>query len=52
MYRGIGPEAGTVVTKDQAFDYAIERCLNGTEEEKEEFVDWYYTGNWIEEEDD
>lgn len=56
MFKGIGPEAGTAVTKDQAFDYALERCLHGTEEEQEEFKEvflgWYYSGNWIEEEDE
>ena len=50
-YKGIGPEAGTIVEEDQAYQYALERCANATLEEKQEFVDWYYSGNWAEMED-
>ena len=56
MYLGIGPEKGTVVRDEQAFDYALERCTKGTLLEQEEFkemlVDWYFSGNWIHKEDD
>lgn len=51
MYRGIGPEAGTIVEEEQAYHYALERCLGGAPEEQKEFremlVEWYYSGNWI-----
>ena len=51
-YKGIGPEAGTIVEEDQAYQYALERCLHGTQQDQEEFkemlVDWYYSGNWDE----
>lgn len=51
-YIGIGPEDGTVVLAEDAYKYALERCLNGTPEEQEEFKkmleEWYYSGNWIE----
>ena len=54
-FRGIGPEAGTVVAHEQAYDYALERCLCGTKEDQAEFkemlVEWFYSGNWIEEEE-
>ena len=50
-YKGIGPEAGTIVEEDQAYQYALERCMNATPEEKEEFVNWYHSGNWAEMED-
>lgn len=54
VYRGIGPEEGTIVTEEEAFDYALERCLKGTEEDQEEFrkepVEWFFSGNWIDEE--
>ena len=50
-YKGIGPEAGTIVEEDQAYQYALERSANATPEEKQEFVDWYYSGNWAEMED-
>ncbi len=48
-------EMGThvFVPEEDAFDYALDRCLNGTEEEQKEFkemlVDWFYSGNWVEE---
>lgn len=45
-------EIGTniFVPERNAFDFAIERILGGTEEEKEEFIEWFYSGNWIKEE--
>lgn len=33
-YLGIGPEKGTVVEEDQAFEYALERGLKGTHFQK------------------
>ena len=49
-YEGIGPEQGTIVAEDEAFPYALERCLKGTESDKQEFremlVEWFYSGNW------
>ena len=54
-YIGIGPEDGTVVEDNQEFDYALERCLNGAPDEQKEFremlVEWFYSGNWVKEED-
>lgn len=54
IYRGIGPEEDTIVAVDEAYDYALERCLKGTEEDRKEFrkelVEWFFSGNWIEEE--
>ena len=46
-WEGVGPEDGKIVDDDVAFKYALERCENGTKEEKEEFVEWFYSGNWI-----
>lgn len=50
-YEGIGPEQGTVVSQEDAYSYALERCLSGTEDDKQEFremlVEWFYSGNWI-----
>ncbi len=38
------------VPEDEAYEYALERCLNGSEEEQKEFkemlVEWFYSGNW------
>lgn len=51
LYEGIFSERGNYVEDDEAFEYALERCLHGNEDEKKEFkemlVEWYYSGNWI-----
>lgn len=50
-YQGVGPETGIFVTAEDAYAYAIERCLYGSREERRDFkqmlVEWYYSGNWI-----
>jgi hypothetical protein len=55
-YEGIGPEQGTVVNDEDAYAYALERCLSGTEEDKQEFkemlVEWFYSGNWARREEE
>lgn len=42
---------GTFVSEERAYEYALERCLRGTEEDRREFkemlVEWFYSGNWI-----
>lgn len=44
---------GNFVPQSEAYEYALERCLSGTEEEQKEFkemlVEWFYSGNWIKE---
>lgn len=58
FYRGMTGtlEEGLIVEEEQAFDYALERCLSGTQEDRKEFremlVEWFYSGNWIEEDED
>lgn len=53
-YIGIGPEEGNFIPAESAFEYALERCTHGTLDDKKEFremlVEWFYSGNWIEEE--
>lgn len=55
FYKGTGPEAGKVVAKEDAYRYAMERCLHGLLEEQAEFKkmleEWYFSGNWNLEED-
>ena len=53
-YKGIGPEKGKTVPEEEAYDYALDRCLNGEEHEefREMLVEWYFSGNWIKEEED
>lgn len=54
-WRGIGPESGTIINDDIAFQYALERCLQGTPEEQQEFrgmlIEWFYALSdfWIRE---
>lgn len=52
-YMGIGPEDGIFVSCDTAFEYALERCIHGTTDDKREFremlTEWFYSGNWIKE---
>ncbi|WP_162858234.1 hypothetical protein [Mediterraneibacter massiliensis] len=54
MYIGIGPERGTEVSEEQAYEYALGRCLHGSLQDQQEFkemlVEWFYSGNWIKEE--
>lgn len=51
MYKGICKEYGKTVDKEYAFGYALNRILSN-DDEKDAFVEWYYDGNWIEEETD
>ena len=39
---------GIFVPEEGAFDYAMER-VSQDEDLKREFVDWFYSGNWIKE---
>ncbi|MGC4020394.1 MAG: hypothetical protein QM793_15020 [Muricomes sp.] len=39
LYTGVGREAGLTVRQEDAFSYACERCLNGTIEEQETFLE-------------
>lgn len=49
-------ELGTnvFVPESEAYEYALERCLNGSEEDVKEFrlmlIEWFYSGNWVKEE--
>lgn len=42
---------GKFVPDPEAYDYALECCLSGSEEDHQEFkdmlVEWFYSGNWI-----
>ena len=45
---------GVFVPIKDAYDYALEHCLYGSEQEQKEFkemlVEWFFSGNWIKEE--
>lgn len=45
----------TFVADEDAFEYALDRCMNGSEEEQRDFkellVEWFYSGgSWVREE--
>ena len=50
-YVGIQQEDGNVVPEEQAFAYALCRVMDNPEEKKE-FIDWFYSGNWLKEEEE
>lgn len=49
-YVGIGPERGNSVDSSEAYEYALDRCLNGPDHEefREMLLEWFYSGNWKE----
>lgn len=40
---------GTFVPEKEAFEYALEIVLQDEEGLKQEFTEWFYSGNWIKE---
>lgn len=40
---------GIFVPEEKAYDYAMER-VSLDEDLKQEFVEWFYSGNWVKEE--
>lgn len=55
-YEGVQSENGKIVDESEAYEYALKRSLNGSDEDKEQFknalVEWFYSGDWIRREDD
>lgn len=47
IYKGISTERGMDVDVKDALLFAIWRVLIN-EEDKKEFVEWFFSGNWIE----
>ncbi|MCM1200230.1 MAG: hypothetical protein NC548_31355 [Lachnospiraceae bacterium] len=45
-YKEIG--TGIFVSEEDAYQYALERISSDKDLQKE-FVEWFYSGNWIEE---
>lgn len=38
---------GKFIPEDEAFDYAIEKLSGSSAEEKQEFISYFYSGNYI-----
>lgn len=51
MYREIGIESGKEVSDECAFDYAKNHLDEMTDMDKQTFVEFFFSGNWIREED-
>lgn len=55
-YEGIQSENGRIIDESDAYTYALERSLHGSEEDQRDFqemlVEWFYSGNWIKREDE
>lgn len=49
-YEGIQTNKGIIVEEEDAFDYALEQITND-EDEKKAFIEWFFSGNWIEREE-
>lgn len=52
MYKGIFKEEGNFVEDEAAFYYALQRIIQGTKKDKAEFIEWFYSGNWLYEKED
>ena len=47
VYIGCFAEQGKRVPEDEAFDYAKEHLDELDERDRKEFVEWFFSGNWI-----
>lgn len=45
---GVGKNSGKVVENEDAFEYALEQIKNDLSE-RLEFLEWFYSGDWYEE---
>lgn len=50
QYIGIGPERGKIVDSENAYEYAKAHLDDMPQADKLEFVNFFFSGNWIEEE--
>lgn len=50
IYCGIGPEKGHIVPEERAYEYALAE-IDKDPELRAELVEWFYSGNFIKEED-
>lgn len=51
-YRGIGPEKGRTVEELFSYEYAKAHLDELSEQDKKEFVEWFFSGNWYKEDED
>lgn len=51
MWCGIGPEDGHRVLECEAYEYAKAHLDEMPEKDKQLFVEFFFSGNWVKEED-
>lgn len=51
-FRGIGPEKGVFVKEENAYEYAKEHLDDMPYEDKQMFVEFFFSGNYIKEDGD
>lgn len=49
VYEGISTNKGIKVPEEEALEYALQQ-IQSVESEREEFLEWFYSGNWVREE--
>lgn len=49
-YMGIMSNEGINIPEDEAFDYAKEHLNELDERDRKEFVEWFFSGNWVKKE--
>ena len=52
MWCGIGPEDGHRVPECDAYEYAKAHLDEISEKDKQLFVEFFFSGNWVKEDDD
>jgi hypothetical protein len=50
FYMGVSVNEGINVSGDEAFEYAKEHLDEMSDEDKADFVEWFFSGNWIKQE--
>ena len=50
-YKGIGPKRGIIVSENDAFEFALNAMRLESEETKHEFVEWFFSGDFVKEEE-
>lgn len=48
VYEGISTNKGIKVPEEEALEYALQQ-IQSVESEREEFLEWFYSGNWVKE---
>ena len=47
FYMGLNANSGINVSGDEAFEYAKEHLDEMSDEDKSDFVEWFFSGDWL-----